>query len=108
MAAGTFPKSKSYLDSLDISNADRLDIVARELVNDDDRYERASQALRRRFVRGAEEVEGVDRGGRKTKIRREKQGGKYKYYVMGHDGSWNEPEERIWVVAMYALWQATK
>ena len=108
MAAGTFPKSKSYLDSLDISNADRLDIVARELVNDDDRYERASQALRRRFVRGAEEVEGVDRGGRKTKIRREKQGGKYKYYVMGQDGSWNEPEERIWVVAMYALWQASK
>ncbi|KKQ24698.1 MAG: hypothetical protein US39_C0014G0025 [Microgenomates group bacterium GW2011_GWC1_37_12b] len=35
-------------------------------------------------------------------------GGKFKYYIEGADGSWNEPDERIWVVAMYALWQKTK
>ena len=108
MVAGTFPKSKSYLDGLNISTADSLDIIARELLHDENRYERASQALRRRFVRGAQIVEGIDRGSRRTKIKREKHGGKYKYFIMGHDELWNEPEERIWVVAMYALWQTSK
>ena len=60
------------------------------------------------FVRGAEIVEGLDRGGRTTKIKREQAGGKYKYTVLGADGNWFEPEERIWVVAMYALWQSSK
>ena len=71
-------------------------------------YERASQALRRRFVRGAETVQGIDRGGRLMKIKRDKEGGTYKYFVEGGNGSWSHPEERIWVVAMYCLWQDSK
>jgi hypothetical protein len=104
----TFPKATSYLSSLDIEHADGLDKMASKLVNDLAAYERASQALRRRFVRGSMEVEGIDRGGRITKIRRDKDGGVFKYYIKGIDESWTEPEERIWVVAMYALWQASK
>jgi hypothetical protein len=45
---------------------------------------------------------------RLTKIRRDKKGGKYKYFIMGKDGMWTSPDERIWVVAMYALWQNNK
>jgi hypothetical protein len=103
-----FPKTKSYLESINLNTADPLDKVTQELLYNESAYERASQALRRRFVRGAEIVEGVDRGGVKTKIKREKVGGKYRYYVMGQDGSWNTPDERIWVVSMYALWQKSK
>lgn len=103
-----FPKAKSYLESIDLSTADRLDKITQELLYDENIYERASQALRRRFVRGAETVEGIDRGGVRTKIRRDKLRGKYRYYVQGRDGSWNTPEERIWVVSMYALWQKSK
>jgi len=102
-----FPKSYSYLATIDINTAEALDKVAKDLLENEAAYERASQALRRRFVRGAEFVEGVDRGGRVTRIKRIMLGGKYKYYVEGADGSWNEPDERIWVVAMYALWQKT-
>lgn len=103
-----FTKTKSYLDSLDMVTADKLDVLAKELLYDEEAYERASQALRRRYSRGANEVEGIDRGGRATKIRREKQGGKYKYFVMGKDGMWSSPEERLWVVAMYANWQNSR
>ncbi len=103
-----FPKASSYLQSLNINTADAVDKKAYELVSDEEAYERASQALRRRFVRGAVEVEGIDRGGRRTKIKREKTGGLYKYFIQGTDGNWFEPEERIWVVAMYALWQDSK
>ena len=78
------------------------------LFKDEIAYERASQALRRRFVRGAEFVQGVDRGGRITRIKRERVGGKYKYFLEGLDGGWNSPDERIWIVAMYALWQKNK
>jgi len=104
----TFPNTSGYLSNLDLSGADKLDIIAKELLDDEVRYERASQALRRRFSRGAELVEGIDRGEKKTSIKREKRGGKYKYLVQGTDGAWNEPDERIWVVAMYALWQTSK
>lgn len=104
----TFPKSKKYLEGLDINTADPLDKKAFELLNDENAYERASQALRRRYVRGAETVEGIDRGGRKTTIKRQKDGGKYRYFIQGTDGNWVEPEERIWIVAMYALWQSSK
>ncbi|MFV1917676.1 MAG: hypothetical protein ACC618_04330 [Patescibacteria group bacterium] len=103
-----FIKAKEHLESIDLASCDPLDKKAHELMNDGEAYERASQSLRRRFSRGAKEVTGVDRGGNRTKVKREKVGGKYKYLVMGSDGNWNEPEERIWVVAMYALWQATK
>ncbi|KKR29608.1 MAG: hypothetical protein UT61_C0027G0017 [Candidatus Woesebacteria bacterium GW2011_GWA1_39_8] len=98
---GNFPKALSYVDSLDTSKADQLDMVVKTLLYDEAEYERASQALRRRFVRGAYQVEGIDRGSRKTKIKREQNGG-------GSDGNWFEPDERIWVVAMYKLWQNTK
>jgi hypothetical protein len=104
----SFPNTAKHLSDLDLASADKLDIIAKELIGDELKYERASQALRRRFSRGAKIVEGIDRGERKTRIKREKHGGKYKYFIEGTDGSWNEPQERIWVVAMYALWQASK
>ena len=100
-----FQKTTVYLASLDIAKADPLEQKANYLLSDEVVYERASQALRRRFSRGAADVEAVDRGGRLTKIRRVKEGGNYKYEVLGSDGSWSSPDERIWVVSMYALWQ---
>lgn len=103
-----FPKASQYLSNIDLSQADKLDIIAKKLLSGEDIYERASQALRRRFSRGAEEVQGVDRYDRKTKIKRVSHGKKYKYFIKGGDGDWNEPDERIWVVAMYALWQTSK
>lgn len=103
-----FSKTIAYLKSINLDSSDALDKKAHQLINDPVYYEKVSQALRRRFVRGASEVEGIDRGGRPTKIRREKAGGKYRYFVQGADGNWFVPEERIWVVAMYALWQESK
>lgn len=105
-----FAKARDYVESLNISQADPLDQKVSELLNNDVLYERASQALRRRFSRGATEVEAMDRGRRKTKIKRELSGGpgNYKYFILGEDGAWSVPEERIWVVAMYALWQNSK
>lgn len=103
-----FKKTIAYLASLDLASADPLDKKANELLASEEVYERVSQALRRRFSRGASEVDGVDRGGRHTKIRREKVGGKYRYQVLGAEGNWATPEERIWVVAMYGLWQTSK
>jgi hypothetical protein len=103
-----FPKTTGYLNSIDISHADPLEKKANVLINDEAAYERASQALRRRFARGAMEVEGIDRGERYTKIKRKGSIGKYHYMMLGEDGSWNEPEERIWVVSMYAVWQDSK
>lgn len=101
----TFPHAVSYIKTLDVSSSDELDKVAAHLLQDPEAYERASQALRRRFVRGAEVVDAIDRGGRSSRIKREKSGGVYRYFIEGADGSWTEPEERIWVVAMYGLWQ---
>lgn len=103
-----FPKIKAYLSSLDMSKADPLDKKAKSLMEDGVAYERASQALRRRFSRGAQIVDIFDRGDRTSKLKREKVGGKFRYVVQGADGNWFEPEERIWVVAMYALWQDSK
>lgn len=103
-----FKKAWVYLSSIDLNNADALDKKANELINDKEAYERASQALRRRFVRGATEVEGLDRNGRLTRIKRDKVGGKFDYFVQGTDDNWFKPDERIWVVAMYALWQDSK
>lgn len=103
-----FPKALGYLQSLDLNSADPLDKKAKELLDNPDAYERASQALRRRFVRGATVVDGVDKGARRTQIKRESVGGKYLYSMQGADGNWFQPEERIWVVAMYALWQDNK
>jgi len=103
-----FHNTKSYLAGLDLNSADPLERKANELINNEANYERASQALRRRFVRGAQVVEGMDRGMRKTSIRRERAGGKYIYKVQGADGNWVEPDERIWVVSMYALWQDSR
>lgn len=103
-----FPKAGQYLQSLNMETADLLDQKAFSLLQDEAAYERASQALRRRFVRGAYEVDGIDRGGRRTKIKRDAVGGKYNYSVQGQDGNWFVPEERLWVVAMYALWQDSK
>jgi hypothetical protein len=100
-----FPTTYSYLQSIDMSQADELDKIAFRFLGDPDAYERASQALRRRFVRGAHIVPGMDRGGRLTRIKRERSGGIYIYSVEGTDGSWSTPDERIWIVAMYGLWQ---
>ena|SRR3989344_9254534 len=103
-----FKKTLSYFQSINLSSADPLDKKAFELLQNEQVYEKASQALRRRFSRGSKVVEAVDRGMRKTSIKREKVGGKYQYLVQGQDGNWFTPEERIWVVAMYALWQDSK
>lgn len=103
-----FIKTVQYLSSIDVANADPLDRKVSELITDEIAYEKASQALRRRFVRGAQIVDGIDRNGRKTRIKREKKGGKYSYLIEGTDGNWNEPDERIWIVAMYALWQDSR
>lgn len=104
----TFPKTLNYINSLDMTHADDLDKIAKELLENPNSYEKASQSLRRRFVRGAETVFAVDRGGRKTKIKRVGENGKYRYFIEGSDGSWSEPQERIWVVAMFALWQRNR
>lgn len=104
----SFPKANNYLNGIDYLTSDKLDKIAKNLLNNEDAYERASQALRRRFVRGAETVEGLDRGDRLTRIKRQSVGGKYEYLVLGSNGDWFRPEERLWVVAMYALWQASK
>lgn len=103
-----FAKAGGYLQSLNMETADSLDKKAFALLEDELAYEKASQALRRRFSRGAKEVEGVDRGGRRTLIKRERVGGLYEYFIQGADGNWFRPDERIWVVASYALWQDTK
>lgn len=103
-----FSKTLQYLSALNLDTADPIDKKVNELINNEEAYEKASQALRRRFVRGADMVEGIDRNARHTRIRREEKGGKYKYLMEGADGSWAEPEERIWIVAMYALWQDSK
>jgi len=104
----SFPKTSGYVNSLDLSHADELDKLTKSLLDDIILYERASQSLRRRFVRGAETVNAIDRGGRKTKIKRVGENGKYRYFVEGSDGSWSEPQERIWIVSMFALWQKNK
>lgn len=103
-----FPNTAGYLNSLNLKTADKLDIITKELLYDEIKYERASQALRRRFSRGAESVDGIDRNKRMTKIRREGAKGKYRYFLKGENGDWFQPDERIWVVAMYALWQTSK
>lgn len=103
-----FKKTSEYLAGIDLGSADPLDKKVNALINDEAAYERASQALRRRFSRGASEVEGVDRGGRGTKIKRERVGGKYKYFILGTNNEWTSPEERIWVVGMYSLWQDSR
>ena len=45
---------------------------------------------------------------RRTKIKRSGENGKYRYFIEGTDGRFSEPQERIWVVAMFALWQKNK
>ena len=104
----TFPKTFKYVDSLDVSYCDLLDKTAKDFFNDENYYDRAAQAIRRRFVRGAEFVYGIDRGNKRTKIKRVSDGGKFRYFIEGNDGNWSQPDERIWVVAMYALRQKTK
>jgi len=103
-----FPKALSYLQAVDSETADPLDKKALALLGDEESYERASQALRRRFSRGATEVDAIDRNGRRTRIKRDRVGGLYDYFIQGEDGNWFKPEERVWVVASYALWQDTK
>jgi len=103
-----FAKALDYLKKQSLDTADPLDKKAYQLLMDELLYEKASQALRRRFSRGAQVVEAIDRNGRRTSIKRERQNGIYEYFVQGGDGNWFRPDERIWVVAMYALWQDSK
>lgn len=106
--SNAFPKTLNYINSLDMDHADEIDKVTKVLLENENSYEKASQSLRRRFVRGAETIHGIDRGSRKTKIKRVGENGKYRYFIEGTDGSWSEPQERIWVVSMFALWQKNK
>ena len=104
----SFPKASSYLSSLDMTHSDDLDKLSKDLLENPEHYERVSQSLRRRFVRGAETVSGIDRGGKRTRIKRVGENGKYRYFIEGSDGSWSEPDERIWIVSMFGLWQKSK
>lgn len=101
----SFPNTIDYLNNIDLAQADPLDKKAYELITDENKYERASQALRRRFSRGALEVQGIDRENRLTNITRQGANAHYNYSIQGKNGEWHTPDERIWVVAMYALWQ---
>ncbi|MCS7092796.1 MAG: hypothetical protein NZM26_05630 [Patescibacteria group bacterium] len=104
-----FNRARKYIESIsDINSADPLDKMVYKFFKDHKAYDRAAQALRRRFARGADVVEGIDRGGRRTRIKREINGGSYIYKIEGADGSWSVPEERIWVVAIYAVWQESR
>ena len=97
------PKSAAYLKSIDITKADPLDQLAWELLNDVHRWELVTKSINDRFIKGMETIPGVDRGGRITKIRRVMKPDGRHYLIQGRDGSWTEPDEKVWVWAMVEL-----
>ena len=97
------PKAYGYLKSLDMAGADPVDKTAWELLNDVKRWELVTKSINDRFIRGLETIPGVDRGGRLTKIRRTWANDGRHYQVLGRDGNWAEPDEKVWVWAMVEL-----
>lgn len=104
MPMGVFHKTKKYLMGL-TKGGDELDKMVARLVASYQDANRVRKALDERFNKGAQMVPGVDRGGRKTKIRRVGGIGARKYLIEGSDGKWYEPEEKVWAYAMFELYR---
>lgn len=107
MPMGEFHKTRKYLLGL-VSGGDELDKMVARLVYSNQDANRVRKALDDRFNKGATDVRGVDRGGRETKIRRTGELGARKFEIMGKDGVWHEPEEKVWAYAMFELGRGKK
>lgn len=99
---GEFHKARKYLLGL-TQGGDELDKMVARLVYSNQDANRVRKALDERFNKGAVEVPARDRGWRETKIRRVGDLGNRKYEIMGEDGKWHEPEEKVWAYAMFEL-----
>lgn len=98
------PKAYQYLKDRNLVFADELEKTAWELLNDTHLWELVTKSINDRLIKGMESLPGVDRGGRRTKIKRVIDArGLRKYVVLGEDGKWVEPEEKVWVWAMVEL-----
>lgn len=82
---------------------DELDGMVARLVGSYLDANRVRKAMDERFNKGAEFVVGIDRGGRLVRIKRIQERMKRRYLVEGRDGSWHEPEEKVWAMAMFEL-----
>ncbi len=91
----SFPSAVKYLESLP-EKTDPLDIVAWDLLCRRKVMERAAAAMEKKFEKGAEFVNGVDRGGRKTRIKKDGD----LFLIEGADGGWYQVAESVWVWAM--------
>ena len=97
------PKAYAYLKNLNMDGADPIDKSAWELVNDVRKWELVTKSINDRFITGVPTIPGIDRGGRLTKIKRVLRNDGRHYLIAGVDGSWSEPEEKVWVWAMVEL-----
>ena len=107
MPMGYFRKTKDYVDKLG-EMGDDLDRMVVGLVKSYQDANRVRKAMDERFNKGAEFVVGVDRGGRLVRIKRIQERMKRRYLVEGLDGSWHEPEEKVWEMAMFELGRRKK
>ena len=99
-----FPKARDHVNKLDLSRADELDRIVKELLDDGVLYEKTDDVLGRKFRHGKDTAAGMDRDGRTALIRRENVNGRwFRYLIQGANGVWYEPEEKIWVLAMVEL-----
>lgn len=99
---GIFKRASEYVDKLS-GTGDALDRMVAKLVRSYQDANRVRKALDERFNKGALFVVGIDRGGGLTKIKRVGPEGRRRYLIEGKDGSWYEPEEKIWAMAMFEL-----
>lgn len=90
-----------YLASVD-GTGDNLDYVARHLLSDREDRERVQVELDHRFDSGAAQIAVIDRGGKQIWIRREGSKNGFKY-LCGEGGNWSEPDDLIWILAMFQL-----
>ena len=97
------PKAYAYLKNLNMDGADPIDKSAWEIINDVRRWELVTKSINDRFITGVPVIQGVDRGGRLTKIKRVLRNDGRHYLIQGVDGSWSEPDEKVWVWAMVEL-----
>ena len=107
MPMGYFRKTKDYVDKLG-GRGDDLDQMVAKLVNNYLDANRVRKAMDERFNKGAEFAVGIDRGGRLVRIKRVQERMKRRYLVEGQDGSWHEPEEKVWALAMFELGRRKK
>jgi hypothetical protein len=97
------PKAYAYLKNLNMDGADAIDKTAWDLINDVRRWELVTKSINDRFITGVPMIPGIDRGGRLTKVKRVLRNDGRHYLIAGVDGSWSEPEEKVWVWAMVEL-----